>query len=99
MVRMIMLQMIFGSLGSNTKVKTSLKCFIIVVVCTVLMYKDYYYFMTSRNLNIYQVIGTHRAATSYEIDNILDMYKVCENEFYEDPCKNYDRSIYKFNAT
>lgn len=53
MVRMIMLQMIFGSLGSNTKVKTSLKCFIIVVVCTVLMYKDYYYFMTSRNLNIY----------------------------------------------
>jgi len=99
MLRLILLQLVFGGLGSITKLTVRAKCIIIGLLCIGLMYKDYVYFMKGRNPNLYQAIGTHRAATTFEIEHILDMYKTCENEFHESPCKEFDRKIYKYNAT
>jgi hypothetical protein len=99
MLRMILMQVIFGGLGSITKLTTRAKCIIIGLVCFGLMYKDYYNFLKGRNANLYQAIGTHRAASTFEIEHILDMYKVCEHEFHESPCKEFDRKIYKYNTT
>jgi len=98
-LRLILLQLIFGGLSKVTKLTTGAKCIIIGLVCLGLMYKDYYNFLKGRNANLYEAIGTHRAASTFEIEHILDLYKTCENEFQESPCKEFDRKIYKYNAT
>jgi len=45
MLRLILLQLIFGSLGSVTKLTTRMKCIIIGLLCLALMYKDYKNFL------------------------------------------------------
>jgi hypothetical protein len=74
MLRMIIMQVIFGAIGSFNRLTVSFRCFVILLVCSGLMYKDYSNFVGSRTPNLYQAIGTNRAASTSQIERIFDLY-------------------------
>lgn len=99
MMRLIIMQMVFGALSKAGKLKKMIKVMIIVFISSALMMRDLSNFFKSRGTNIYEQIGLTRQATIYQLEDVFEQYELCKG--YDDDCKDIDMTspIYALNAT
>ena len=64
MLRMIVMQMAFGAITNMGGAPKWIKTLVIIIICAGFTYRDFDTFMTHRNPNLYESIGTYRGANT-----------------------------------
>ena len=72
MMRMIIMQMIFGALNKAGKVTRSGKVLVIVLVCGAMIIRDLATFFKVSNPNIYGQIGLYRSTPSLIFEDTFE---------------------------
>jgi hypothetical protein len=86
MLRMVVIQGIFGAIGGMQNIPQKIK-YLMIVFCTIcFMGYDFHKWSSSRNLNVYENIGLNRRATDFQIEETIKMYDTCMN--YEPECND-----------
>ena len=98
MMRMIVMQMIFGGLSKAGKVTKAGKILVIFLVCSGFIIRDLSNFFKAANPNIYGQIGLTRKSTIFEFEDVFEQYTLCME--YEDDCRDpsMESPIYKLSA-